>query len=208
MTKTSRTQSVATSPLLWIALLIGGAAIAAALLAARGDDAVEARIETSSVQVSGSALPPLAQPDPAIGSVAPTVVASTLDGDRVELGGGGDPVVAGFFAHWCSHCQNEVPRAVQWLSAPDLPSGVDVVGISTAVTPDADNYPPSAWFERVRWPNPVLLDSDTGEIASQFGVTGFPFWVAIDADGEVVARMSGEIGEAAFRALLEVAAAS
>jgi thiol-disulfide isomerase/thioredoxin len=206
MNKTARMQSTAKSPLVWIALLVGGAAIVTILLASRGDDAVEVRFETSSVQVSGPELPAYAQPDPAVGMQAPTVVASTLDGDRVELGAAGNPLVVGFFAHWCSHCQNEVPRAVQWMSAPDLPTGVEVVAVSTSVNPKADNYPPSAWFDRVRWPTPVLLDSEAGEIATQFGLPAFPYWVAINGDGEIVARASGEIGEEGFRYLLTVAA--
>lgn len=207
MTKTSRAQAAATSPLLWIALLIGGAALVTVLLAAGDDDPVDTRIETSSVEVSGTELPPIAQPDPAIGMAAPTVVASTMDGDRFELGADEYPAVIGFFAHWCSHCQNEVPRVVQWMTAPDLPTDVQVIAVSTAVTPEADNYPPSAWFERVGWTAPILLDSEQAEIAAQFGVSGFPFWVAVNGDGEIVARASGQVGEETFRSLLATAAA-
>ena len=206
MTKAARKQSKAKSPLLWIVLLIASAAIATILLAAGDDDPVEARIETSTVEISGAALPPFELPDPALGTTAPTVVSSTLDGDRAELGAGDGPVVIGFFAHWCSHCQNEMPRVPQWLTEPDLPAGVDVVAVSTAVTPDADNYPPSAWFERSRWTDPVFLDSEDVAIARHFGVTGWPFWVAIDGDGQVAARFSGELGEEGFRALLAAAA--
>ena len=91
---------------------------------------------------------------------------------------------------------------VGWLSTTDLPAGVEVIAVSTSVTEDADNYPPSAWFKRTEWPTTVLLDSPQGEIASIHGLPGFPYWVAVDSSGEVVARVSGRIGEAQFRELL------
>lgn len=198
--------SIWSSPLLWIALLVGGAAIAAILLASRENEPVSVALETSSVQVAGAALPPLAEPDPAIGLAAPTVMATTLDGDRVEVGGSGQPRVMGFFAHWCSHCQAEAPRLVEWLKAGDLPPSVEVLAVSTSVTEGADNYPPSAWFARIGWTETVLLDSLEGDFATSYGLTSFPYWVAVDAQGEVVARTSGEIGEVAFRQLVDAAA--
>lgn len=207
MSNTTKQQSsIRSSPLLWISLLVGGAAIAAVLLAARENTPLSAALETSSVQVAGDALPPFSEPDPAIGLVAPSIVATTLDGDRVEIPSQGSARVMGFFAHWCPHCQEEVPQVVDWLSATDLPDGVEVIAVSTSVTQDADNYPPSAWFKRTEWPTRVLLDSPEGEIASIHGLTGFPYWVAVDASGEVVARAAGQIGEAKFRELLAAAA--
>ncbi len=204
---TNSKSSFWSSPLLWIVLLVGGAAIAAILLASRENEPVSVALETSSVQVVGESLPPYAGPDPAIGLAAPSITATTLDGARVEVGGEGSPRVMGFFAHWCPHCQAEAPLVVDWLAAGDLPEGVDVIAVSTSVTEGADNYPPSAWFKRIKWTNTVLLDSPEGEAAMSHGVTGFPFWVAVDSTGNVVARDSGEIGEARFRELVALVAA-
>lgn len=206
MTKrTSSRPSVWSSPLLWITLLVGGAAIVTALLAARDNAPVGASLETSSVEVSGNALPPFVEPDPAVGRAAPEIVATTLDGDRVSVPSEGSPRVMGFFAHWCPHCQAEVPRVVDWLAASDLPDAVDVIAVSTSVREDADNYPPSAWFARTGWPNTVLLDSASGEIAAMHGLTVFPFWIAVNADGDVVGRATGEISETQFRELVAAA---
>lgn len=203
---TPKQGSVLSSPLLWMGLLIGGAALAAVLLSLRDDPVVSAGIETSPVVVEGAALPPLAQPDPAIGLTVPSFEANTFDGDRVTISNDGTPRVIGFFAHWCPHCQEEVPQVVDWLAAGDLPSGVDVVAVSTSVRDDAANYPPSAWFAREEWVGPVVIDSDASEIAQGFGLTAFPYWVAVDRSGAVVARTSGQIGEAGFRALIDASA--
>lgn len=192
-----------------MALLIGGAAIAAVLLSLRDDAPVSSAIETSPVIVDGIALPPLAESDPAIGLLAPSIEASTFDGDRVSLTADGTPRLFGFFAHWCPHCREEVPQVVDWMAEGDLLlQGVDIIAVSTSVRDDGDNYPPSAWFSREDWPNPVVIDSATSEIGQGFGLTGFPYWVAVDADGVVVARSSGQIGEEGFRALVEAAADS
>ena len=55
-------------------------------------------------------------PDPAIGKTVPTLTGkSVYDGGAVTIGpdtGGGKPQVIVFVAHWCPHCQAEVPRLV------------------------------------------------------------------------------------------------
>lgn len=203
---TTSDQSVAKSPLLWIALLIGGAAVIALLLSMQDDSSVPIGIETSPVVVSGAELPPFAQPDPAIGLSAPAVEASALDGDRVAMTADGTPRVIGFFAHWCPHCREEMPQAVDWIGA-GIGGDVEVVAVSTSVRSDEANYPPSAWFNREDWPTTVLIDSEASEIARGFGLTGFPYWVALDGAGTVVDRSAGQIGEVRFRELVAAAAA-
>ena len=36
-------------------------------------------------------------------------------------------------AHWCPHCNEEVPSSSQWEQSGKVPEGLDVVGVSTAV---------------------------------------------------------------------------
>jgi thiol-disulfide isomerase/thioredoxin len=195
------------SPLLWIVVLIAAAGIGTLLLSSMDDGpAVSDRLETSTVTLTGSNLPSLATPDLAVGTPAPAITATRLDGDRVQVGGDGTPRIYGFFAHWCPHCQNEVPQVVDWLEAEDLPDGVELVAISTSVDPERTNYPPSRWFARENWPTPVLLDSESSEISNAFGLTGFPFWVAVDGNGDVVGRVSGGLEESTFRMLADLAA--
>lgn len=108
-----------------------------------------------------------------------------------------------FVAHWCSHCRAEVPRIVGLAEQGELPTGVAISAVSTAVDAGAPNYPPSAWLKDERWPFPVLADDAAGAAAAAYGVEGFPFLVLLDADGNVAGRISGEIGDAGIVAAIE-----
>lgn len=187
----------------WVLALILVAGFATVVVAAstRGSSDIDAA-QTGFAEALGDPLPPLSTPDAALGTVAPTLSAETLAGTRAQLGGDGTARLFGFFAHWCPHCQDELPVTVSWLESNPLPEGVEIVAVSTAVDPAAPNYPPSEWFQDENWPGTVLLDSDDQSLASAFGLTAFPFWVAVDADGVVVARVEGAIGEADLAALV------
>jgi thiol-disulfide isomerase/thioredoxin len=192
------------SPVVWVTGLVAIAlAIAVAIGVSSTDGDTAAGDETAFAEIIGAPLPDLTSPDPALGTEAPRVVATNLDGERVRLGGDGTARLYGFFTHWCPVCQRELPRTAAWLNANELPDGVEVVAISTSVDATAGNYPPSAWFARENWPAEVLLDSETSAIGDGFGLTAFPFWVAVDADGTVVARFTGEVDDASFATLIQ-----
>ena len=161
--------------------------------------------QVADVNIEGEPLPPFdgREPDPAMLRLAPAFAASTFDGVEVSvLPGDGAAKVIGFFAHWCPHCQRELPRLADWLAANELPAGVEVIAVSTAVDSGRGNYPPSVWFEAERWPAVAVRDSENNEIGSAYGLSGFPYMVAVDADGLVVARVSGELTDAAWEFLL------
>ena len=65
--------------------------------------------------------------------------------------------------------------------------------MSTGVTDKRPNYPPSLWLEKERWTAKTLADSEAQDAADAFGLTAFPYFVAVDGSGKVVARTSGEI---------------
>ena len=54
---------------------------------------------------------------------------------------------------------------------------------------------------------PTLVDDAEATAANAYGLSGFPFAVAIDADGQVVARTSGEVGSEGLEQLAQLAAA-
>lgn len=160
--------------------------------------------EVNDVTIQGEVLPPLVpgEPDPAIGTKAPVITATSLaNGAEVTLGEGKARVI-GFFAHWCPHCQDELPELTSWLAANDLPPNTEFVAVSTAVDEGRGNYPPSAWFTAEGFTSPVLVDDAQGSLLGGFGFGGFPAFVAIDTTGTVVARAGGNIGIEGFEDLL------
>ena len=165
--------------------------------------------ETRTVTITGAPLPDYATgrtPDAAAGMVIPTVKGQSFDGSPVEIGNDGKPKLVMFVAHWCPHCQKEVPLISQYLASHQPPSGVELLGVSTSVNADAPNYPPSAWLTREHWPVRTIADDSNGTAANAFGLTSFPYFVATDASGKVVARSSGEISMDDFAALMQKAA--
>ncbi len=195
-------------PLVWVIALVLIVAVVVGFLASNISDAAPARQETGFAETIGNPLPLYTESDAAIGMEAPSIVSSTFDGVRVQLGNDNVARVYAFVAHWCPHCQREVPKLVSWMDGTELPDGVDVVVVSTSVSATADNYPPSAWLESEGWVGTTIVDSEEGALAQGFGLTAFPFWVAVDADDQVLFRATGEVSEATFRDLLDQAAAS
>lgn len=161
------------------------------------------------VSISGTGLAPLADPasDPAIGQTAPQVVGADFDGSEVRIEPTGEPTAVVFLAHWCSHCQAEVPRIVE-LAAAGGTEGVRLIGVATANDQLRPNYPASAWLEREEWPAPVLVDDPDSSVGDAFGVSSYPFFVVLDGDGKVLFRVSGELGSSALQQLFSIARGS
>ena len=200
------------------AVWIGAAAIVVALLvvavvASRGsgdDTTVAAGIaETRAVTVSGTTLAALPDSgtDPATGADAPVLTGKSFDGTPITIGRDGKAKLILFVAHWCPHCQREVPLLVSWLKGHDLPPGVELLTVATATSSDRPNYPPSAWLEDEGWKAPVLADSSDDAAATAFGLPGFPYLVGVDAQGKVVGRLSGEFTTDTFVTLAKATAA-
>lgn len=131
--------------------------------------------------------------DPMVGSLAPELRGLDFDNNEVSVSVDGRAKVIIFVAHWCPHCQKEVPQIVLLHEAGLLSEDVDVYAVSTAVDESRGNYPPGAWLEDERWPFPVIRDNDVFELLDGFGGTGFPFAVFLDGDHRVVARTVGSL---------------
>ena len=140
--------------------------------------------------VSGTPLAqyePGASTDPAVGQTIPTVTSPT---GSIELDGTAKVIL--FLAHWCPHCQAEVPVVQAWVDGGNLPDDVELISVSTAIDPNRPNYPPSEWLERENWTAPVIED-ESGTVASAYGMTAFPYFVFVNADGTVAGRITGEV---------------
>ena len=165
--------------------------------------------QTRPVTITGAPLPELGSgTDNAIGQLIPEVTGASFDGTPVTINHDGRLKLLVFVAHWCPHCQAEVPRIVSHVNQKALPAGVDLIAVSTSVDPAKPNYPPSTWLSNEDWKWPVLADNEKGDTALAYGLTGFPYFVAADASGKVVGRSSGEISMDEFDALLQKAMTS
>ncbi len=174
MTTRNRTPLVVAIVLVVVAIV----AIAAVVLAGGDDDAAPGACdgwtttattnalpeelvgEIRPVTVEGSALPPLPESgdDPAVGLTAPVLVGESFDGSAVTTASEGGPVMVVVLAHWCPHCNDEIPRLIELEEAGRFPDDLKIVGVSTAVVPDRPNFPPSEWIVEKGWPWPVMAD--------------------------------------------------
>jgi cytochrome c biogenesis protein CcmG, thiol:disulfide interchange protein DsbE len=188
-------------------LLMGGAVVLLLAIAAVGAVGLSATPPTglaepadTPLSVSGTALPELSDPanDAAVGLPIPALVGTDVDGNPMTVGPDDGAMAIVVLAHWCSHCQAEVPLLADYLATTGMPDGVRLVGVSTAIDPARPNYPPSSWLEREGWTVPTLVDDAASGGLTALGVSSFPGFVFVDADGTVTGRFTGEMPMAAF----------
>ncbi len=198
-------------PILWIlGGLVGVALIGAIAVSLSGETSPSgALVEIGSPTVSGELLAPYQRgtTDPTIGSVIPTASGTNFDDEPVAIAPGNGAAGIVFLAHWCSHCQAEVPRIQQLLDeGADL--AAPLYSVATSINSTRNNYPPWSWLDREGWTTPVIVDDAAGSVMRAFGGTEFPYWVFVDDEGTVVARASGEIGTDVLSQFLQLAADS
>lgn len=188
-------------------LVIAAAAIIAVLVSQNGStpgaSPTASLVAAAPPTITGAALPKFTQPagDAATGLTAPVVQGHDFKGGPVSIAPDGKPTLIIFAAHWCPHCQREIPSIQQWINAGRAPQDVDLVSVSTGADPTAPNYPPEAWFAREGWTVPVMVDP-TNTVAQAFGLSGYPYFVVLDGQGRVVARAAGEIPISDLESLL------
>lgn len=208
--RTSRRRSSGGSSSSSSGSLLAGAALAGVLLVALafalfgGDDSAASDFDLGAIEapvIDGA--PTLASNEP-----APTVTAESLltEGDAtipVE----GEATIIAFLAHWCPACNEELPIIEEFLDSGTLPEGVAVTAVATGIDPTRNNYPPDQWLDRRdrEWDIPTLVDPD-GSIAAAYGITGYPTFVFVDANGTVVGR-SGATDAATLQQVADALAA-
>lgn len=167
--------------------------------------------ESYPVQVDGDVLAPPPQDgeaDAATGTLAPTLTGTDIYGDPITIGDDGRAKVIVFVAHWCPHCQAEVPVIAELVANGDLPDTLDLYIVSTAVFSDRDNYPATDWLRSSGLDAPIMLDAQSFDGLVAFGAGGFPYSVYLNSSNEVVNRFQGSASPETIKGLwLETAGA-
>ncbi len=199
-------------------LLIGGVAIVVVILVvlvavlSTGEQARVLSVEdlAGDPAISGDPLPTLPQSgdDPTVGTSAPVVDGADFASTPVAIGDTGNPQLLFFMASWCPACQQELPEVVSWVEQGGLPNGVELTAVVTGLDDARPNWPPDAWFEEEGYTGEVLVDDAEGSVAQAYGLSATPFWVALDADGQVVGRVAGLLDATQMTALAEAAQVS
>jgi thiol-disulfide isomerase/thioredoxin len=198
-----------------VVIVVAAVAAIAAVLATRGggdDDAAPSAsvVDFGKVTVSGDVLAQDEGPDdPAIGAKVPTITGTDYAGNPTTIEPGKDgPMMIVVMAHWCPHCNREIPLLLDWQKSGKVPAGLQVVGVSTAVASDRPNYPPGEWLDGLGWDWPVIADDQQQTAALALGTTGYPFLMFVDANGDLIYRISGEMPIADVQQLADQTAAT
>lgn len=190
--------------------VVGLALIILLAISIAGEEELDASIGFREVEVTGTPLP-IFNPeagDPTVGLEAPTVSGEDWNGEEESIEADGRAKILIFLAHWCPHCQAEVPVVQNWIDDGNVPDDVDLYSITVSTDRLRPNWPPQDWLEEEDWSVPVIMDDQIGTVATSFGMSGTPFYVVLDGDNNVVRRVSGEIGVGGLNALVAEAQAA
>ena len=208
MSPSSKTSAPAKKKLPIVPIVIGViavAAIAAVLftMLRGGDDKPDTTKEGESapVTVTGDALPTFPdQPNDSPGGTAPVLQGKNFAGEDVTIPADDGKAKAIFFvAHWCPHCQVEIPNLAKWLETNEVPDNVEIAFVSTRVLERGTtaNYPPSEWLAESGFgDDPTIADTqDENPAYNAYGAGGLPYVVFLDGDNDVLLRTQGEYGD-------------
>jgi thiol-disulfide isomerase/thioredoxin len=125
---------------------------------------------------------------PRVGTLAPVLSSTTLDGARFDLAAQrGHVVIIDFFASWCGPCRAQQPE-LNTLASRYASRGVVVVGVDFREG-EAESR---SYLRGNAVPYPGVRDPD-GSVAAAFAVAAPPTTVIIDAAGKVAASYFGGV---------------
>ncbi len=141
------------------------------------------------------------QLEPAANMKAPVINGTDLNGNTITSENN-SPTILLFLAHWCGYCQVEVKEIQDWIEDGGDMGRVKMFSILTSINSSQPNYPPDKWLNSEGWSFQSFTDNELNGVAQHFGIRGFPFWVLIDSDGEIVTRLSGSYTKDQFEIIL------
>jgi len=191
--------------------IIGGAIVlviglAVAIGVSLVDEPLDGNLPEGETTISGDVLPEYAGENDiniSVGLQAPSFSGPDQNSEIISLEKNGKSKILLFLAHWCPHCQAEVPVVQEYIDTFGLPADVEVIGILTSIDRSRDNYPPHDWLVKEGWSEIQIYDLDR-EIGTAYGLNAFPYWVTLDKDLKVVNRVTGELTPDQITVLINV----
>lgn len=158
---------------------------------------------------------PPAPPAPAdaMGSPAPDVSLTLLNGDKVALSDlKGDVVVLNFWASWCAPCRQEMPELqAYWEDTQATGEATTILGVGTRTDTDEKAR---EFVAQGQFTYPIGRDNDTNEpglgpIETAFGIPqAYPATIIIRPDGVIDHYQLGPVNQAMLRLLVDEARAA
>ncbi|MCA1674014.1 MAG: TlpA family protein disulfide reductase [Actinobacteria bacterium] len=159
-----------------------------AMVAVAGLGWVLSRAPQGQVRVSGEV---------ALGDAAPDIALTDFDGERFELSDyEGKPLVVNFWASWCPSCVAEMPDFEEVHRA--TKGQIEFLGINQSDAPGAARE-----LARETGVTYRLAADPQGEIFNAFDAPGMPTTVFIDASGNVVDVVVGQLSREMLTELIE-----
>ena len=191
--------------------IIGGAIVlviglAVAIGVSLVDEPLDGNLPEGETTISGDVLPEYAGENDinvSVGLQAPSFSGPDQNSEIISLEKNGKSKILLFLAHWCPHCQAEVPVVQEYIDTFGLPADVEVIGILTSIDRSRDNYPPHDWLVKEGWSEIQIYDLDR-EIGTAYGLNAFPYWVTLDKELKVVNRVTGKLTPDQITVLINV----
>ena len=147
------------------------------------------------ILASGFGNDPKAVPSVLVGQAAPSMVLTTLDGDRVDTRALKGPMVVNFWSTWCGPCKDE--HDLLQASARSA-TDVSFYGVLYGDEPEKARR----YLQTAGAAYPTLID-ENNRAAIDFGVSGVPETFFVDRRGTVIYKHAGAVTPPLMRDLLQ-----
>ncbi|HET7629607.1 MAG TPA: thiol-disulfide oxidoreductase ResA [Bacillales bacterium] len=126
------------------------------------------------------------------GQLAPNFVLENLDGEEIQLKDfRGKGVLLNFWGSWCEPCKEEMPF-LNAVAQEDM-EGIVILGIND----NEPRYTVKQFVQRNHIQFPILLDIDQ-VVTSAYNIGPLPTTFFINADGEIVDKVVGQMPNPEF----------
>ncbi len=188
---------------LYPAVIVGIVVVAVVVVLVTSGDDTKGKASSKDKETSSAAENP-GKPQELVGKDAPPLSGKDVTGSGdVNLADmAGKPTLVVFWAHWCPHCQKELP-IIQKLSK-DMKGQVNFLTVSTSAQPGqgGEQYStPEKFIKTVGITMPTIMDT-SGKDARAYALEGFPQLYFLDSSLTVKNQMSGEKPEELLKAEL------